>query len=114
MNTGADAVNPAGAAAEATLLTHAGAGHQLKLNKAGPGDTGSLLFQTGRSGRAEMGLAGSDDFELKTNADGATFHTALRVDAGTGRPDCPNGATGLPLSPVLPCRCPPLSAACEK
>ena len=54
----ADATNRLTVAAPATLLNHAGSGHQLKLNKAGADDTASLLFQTGFSGRAEMGTAG--------------------------------------------------------
>jgi len=56
--TGYDAVNRLSVAAEATLLSHAGAGHQLKLNKAAAGETASLLFQSNWSGRAEIGLAG--------------------------------------------------------
>ena len=64
-------------ASPATLLTHAGGGHQLKINKAGPGQTASLLYQTDWSGRAEMGLAGGDNFSVKVSADGATWAEAL-------------------------------------
>jgi hypothetical protein len=95
INTAADAINRLAVTSDATLLTHAGAGHQLKVNKAAPGDTASLLFQTGWSGRAEMGLTGSDDFEIKTSADGSVFRPALRIDAATGRPGFPLGADGL-------------------
>ena len=66
------------------MLNHEGAGHQLKLNKAGTGDTASLLFQTDWSGRAEMGTAGEDDFSIKVSADGSTWTTALAFDAATG------------------------------
>nr|WP_240904307.1 DUF2793 domain-containing protein [Rhodobacter sp. SGA-6-6] len=66
-----DAVNRLAVSAPATLLNHAGAGHQLKLNKAAAGDTASLLFQTGFSGRAEMGATGGDEFQIRTSADGA-------------------------------------------
>ncbi|AXQ96005.1 hypothetical protein LV780_19745 (plasmid) [Cereibacter azotoformans] len=55
--TAADGTNRLAVASPATLLTHDGAGHQLKINKALAGDTASLLFQTGWSGQAEMGLA---------------------------------------------------------
>ncbi|MGI3165190.1 DUF2793 domain-containing protein [Pseudooceanicola sp. 200-1SW] len=82
VNTSADAVNRLAVASGATLLTHAGSDHQLKINKAGAGDTASLLYQTGWSGRAEMGLAGEDDFSLKVSADGSAWVTALRL-AGT-------------------------------
>ncbi|HEY0213978.1 MAG TPA: DUF2793 domain-containing protein [Paenirhodobacter sp.] len=80
----ADATNRLSVAAAATLLSHAGAGHQLKINKAGTTDTASLLFQSGWSGRAEMGLTGTDDFTIKVSADGTTFQNALRFDKATG------------------------------
>lgn len=81
IGTTADAANPLAVSGDATLLTHAGSGHQLKINKAATGDTASLLFQTGWSGRAEMGTSGSDDFAIKLSADGASWVTALSLDA---------------------------------
>ena len=84
VNASYDATNKLAVAADATLLNNDGAGHQLKINKAGTGDTASLLYQTGFSGRAEMGLAGNDDFSVKVSADGTGFTEALRVDAATG------------------------------
>lgn len=84
INAGADTTNRLAVAADATLLTHDGAGHQLKLNKAATGDTASLLFQTGWSGRAEMGLAGNDDFSVKVSSNGNAWRTALIVRAGDG------------------------------
>ncbi|EAP78104.1 DUF2793 domain-containing protein [Roseovarius nubinhibens] len=95
VNTSADDMNRLAVASQATLLTHAGAGHQLKLNKAGASDTASLLFQTGWSGRAEMGTPGGDDFEIKVSGDGAAFNTALRAEATTGAVSFPSGVTGL-------------------
>ena len=83
--TSADTVNRLAVAGAATLLTHDGAGHQLKVNKAQPGDTASLLFQSGWSGRAEIGLAGQDDLSLKVSADGATWRDGLRVAGATGQ-----------------------------
>ncbi len=79
----ADATNRLAVSADATLLNHAGTGHQLKLNKATEGDTASLLYQTGWSGRAELGTAGTDDFALKLSGDGTTWRTALAFDANT-------------------------------
>lgn len=81
----ADAVNPLVVAGPATLLTHAGGGHQLKINKAAPTDTASLLFQTGWAGRAEMGTSGSEDFAIKVSPDGSTWHTAASFAAATGQ-----------------------------
>ncbi|WP_237685080.1 DUF2793 domain-containing protein [Szabonella alba] len=89
--TEADDSNRLAVAGEATLLTHDGAGHQLKINKAAAAETASLLFQTGWSGRAEMGTTGSDAFEIKTSADGMVFQTALRADPATGRVALPLG-----------------------
>lgn len=80
LNTSADATNRLAVASAATLLTHAGAGHQLKINKNADTDTASLLFQTNWSGRAEMGTAGSDGFAIKVSPDGSGFLTALSVD----------------------------------
>lgn len=84
INTAADATNRLSVAADATLLSHDGAGHQIKINKAASGDTASLLFQTGWSGRAEMGTAGTDGFAIKVSPDGATWNTALEFDPNTG------------------------------
>lgn len=84
VNAAADATNRLAVAGEASLFTHDGAGHQLKLNKAGASDTASLLYQTAFSGRAEMGLAGDDNWHLKVSADGVTWREALKVDAATG------------------------------
>jgi hypothetical protein len=80
----ADATNRLCNVAAATLLTHEGAGHQLKINKAAASNTASLLFQTDWSGRAEMGTAGSDGFAIKVSADGAAWTTALSLDGATG------------------------------
>ncbi|MGR3458087.1 MAG: hypothetical protein ACU0FO_09305 [Pseudooceanicola nanhaiensis] len=72
-------------AAESSLYSHDGAGHRLKLNKAAPGETATLLFQSDWSGRAEMGLAGSDVWSLKVSPDGSAWTTALQVNAATGQ-----------------------------
>lgn len=87
INAEADTTNRLAVSGAATLLNHDGAGHQLKLNKAGHAETNSLLFQTAFSGRAEMGCAGEDAFSIKVSADGADFVTALRFDPVTGMAD---------------------------
>lgn len=101
INTTADTTNRLAVAAAATLLTHDGNGHQLKLNKATPSDTASLLYQTNWSGRAEMGLAGDDNWRLKVSPDGSSWINALTVNATNGlatvaagiRPATDNGMT---------------------
>lgn len=101
INTTADATNRLAVSAPATLFSHEGAGHQVKLNKASAADTASLLFQSNWSGRAEMGLAGNDDWSIKISEDGASWQTALRIDASTGRVGIGGGAdTGYSLSVV--------------
>ncbi len=87
-----DATNRLSVSSAAILLNHAGAGHQVKINKAAVGDTASLLFQVGFSGRAEMGLAGNNEFAIKASADGATFTTALQIAGATGQVTLPQGA----------------------
>lgn len=91
INATHDATNRLTVAAPATLLTHEGAGHQLKLNKASAADTASLLFQTGFSGRAEMGTPGADDFAIKVSPDGAAWFDAFVADRTSGLVNLPNG-----------------------
>ena len=83
INTAADTTNRLAVSAPATLLTHEGAGHQLKINKAATSDTASLLFQSNWTGYAEMGLSGSDDFAIKVS-DGASWTTALSASGTNG------------------------------
>lgn len=89
INATADTTNRLTVAAAATLLTHDGAGHQVKINKALPADTASLLFQSGWQGRAEMGLAGNDAFAVKVSADGSQWRTALATDPASGSVSLP-------------------------
>ena len=84
INTGADTTNRLAVAAEASLLSHSGAGHQLKINKAGAGETASLLFQSNWTGHAEMGLAGTTGFSIKVSPDGTSWTDALAFDPVTG------------------------------
>ncbi|WP_438752465.1 DUF2793 domain-containing protein [Pararhizobium sp. O133] len=93
INTSADSTNRLAVSAAATLLTHAGNGHQVKVNKSAIADTASLLFQSGWSGRAEMGLAGSDDFSVKVSPDGSAWTSALSI---TGQ-----GQVCMPQRPLV-------------
>lgn len=79
VNTTADTTNRLSVSAPATLLNHEGADHRVKINKNAVADTASLLYQSGFSGRAEMGLAGGDDFSIKTSADGSTWVDAMTI-----------------------------------
>lgn len=80
IGAGMDDTNTLSVAGASTLLSHAGAGHQLKINKDSSAETGSLLFQSNWTGHAEMGLAGSDAFAVKISADGQSWDTVLQAD----------------------------------
>ena len=95
VNATADAGNRLALAAPASLFSHEGAGHRLKINKATVGDTASVLFQTDWSGRAEFGLAGDDDFHIKVSADGSSFTEAMVVNRTTGKASFPAGVAGM-------------------
>jgi hypothetical protein len=84
VNTSADSTNRLAVSSAATLLNHAGNGHQLKLNKAAASDTASLLFQSNWSGRAEMGLMGDNSWRIKVSANGSGWVDAITVNATTG------------------------------
>lgn len=106
INAAPDGFNRLTVQGDAVLMTHgAGGSHQVKVNKATAGQTASLLFQTGFSGRAEMGTSGSDAFSVKVSADGATWFTALGADPATGRVTLPaplllGGQAADPAAPV--------------
>ncbi len=87
----ADPTNRIAAKSPAIMFDHDGAGHQLKINKKTPGNTGSLLYQTGYSGRAELGLTGDDDLHVKVSPNGSSWREALVVDKASGGVSFPNG-----------------------
>ena len=101
INATPDLTNRLTVSSPAVLLNHEGAGHQLKINKNTATDTASLLFQTGTSGRAEMGLAGDDDYHFKVSSDGVNWSEAIVIDRTTGGVTFPNttisggGSAGL-------------------
>jgi hypothetical protein len=100
VNTAADPTNRLAIASEASLFSHDGDDHRLKINKAAAGDTASILFQTGYSGRAEFGLAGDDKWRLKTSGDGASWAEAVRADAA-GHVSFPSGVVHAPTGAAL-------------
>ena len=97
LSTSADDTNRLAVASAAALFTHAGAGHQLKINKAGDTETASLLFQSNWSGHAELGLAGSRDFSIKVS-DGGSWQEALVVEADTARVGLGTASPGARLA----------------
>jgi hypothetical protein len=68
---------------DAVTATDGGNGDfQVKVNKETSSDFATILFQTGGSGRGELGLSGADDFHIKVSPDGSTWYDSLVV-AGT-------------------------------
>ena len=92
VNATADATHRLVVAAPASLFTHEGGDHRLAINKAAGADTAALLFQTDWSGRAEIGLAGSDDLALRVSEDGSLWRSGVIV-AG-------DGGVSLPFTPL--------------
>jgi hypothetical protein len=93
INAAADETNRLSLSSPASLFNNAGNGHQVKVNKASVADTASLLFQTAWSGRAEMGLAGNDDFSVKVSPDGDNWRTGLEIS--------PQGVVTMPATPLV-------------
>lgn len=91
VNATADTTNRLSVASPGTLFNHAGTDHRLVVNKATPAATGSVLFQTGFSGRAEFGLAGDDHWRVKVSPNGTSWRDALVVDSATGAVAFPFG-----------------------
>ena len=83
VNATADATNRLAVSSAGSLFNHAGAGHQLKINKASAADTASLLFQTGFAGRSEIGAMGDDHLRFKTQGADAIWREALIIDRNT-------------------------------
>ena len=106
VNTDADTVNRFAVKSGAILFSHddvtPGSGDmRLSFNKAGAGDTASLIFQSGWSGRAELGLTGDEDLSLRVSSDGSSWQTALQFDAATGHAGlgaAPNSTDQLHIS----------------
>jgi len=89
INTTADATSRLAVKSDVVLFSHddvtPGTGDQRTvLNKSASNKTASFLFQSNWSGRAEIGLTGSDDFAFKVSSDGATFATAIKLTS-TGK-----------------------------
>ncbi|MEC3860141.1 DUF2793 domain-containing protein [Mesobacterium sp. TK19101] len=95
LGTTADAANPFSAKLNGALWTaltavEGGNGDlRVTLNKETAAGVLSFLFQSGFSGRAELGLLGSDDLSLKVSPDGTAWRDALIIDCATGIVDQP-------------------------
>ncbi len=89
VNTDADSTNRLAVKSDAVLLSHddvtPGSGDiRCALNKATIAGTASAVFQTGFSGRAEIGLSGQDHFGVRVSTDGTIWHDAMTINKDTG------------------------------
>lgn len=84
VNTTADGINKLAVKSAALLFDNTGGNVQAKLNKNGVGDTASILYQSGYSGRAEVGLCGDNDFHFKVSPDGNSWLDAIKINASSG------------------------------
>ncbi len=97
INATADDTNRLAVKSDAVLFSHddasgSGSGDmRLKFNKAASTNTASLLFQDDWSGRAEIGLAGDDDFRFKVSPDGSAWHESIVIDRSSGWVRFPSG-----------------------
>lgn len=98
INTTADLTNRLAVASDASLFTHAGTSHRMKLNKASAADTASLLLQDNFSSRAEFGLLGDDAFHVKVSPNGSSWYEALTIAQSSGLVSLPIGQLAFPAT----------------
>lgn len=98
INATADSTNRLAMKSPASLFDNAGGGHQQKINKNAAGDTASQLYQTGYSGRAEIGLTGDDDFHFKVSPDGSAWKEAIKINKSSGALSFPTGQIQFPAT----------------
>jgi hypothetical protein len=99
IGTTADAVNLLSVKTAAVLFSNLGADLRLNLNKAATANDGSIVLQTGFSGRAEIGLSGDDNLHLKVSPDGSAWSDALVVSSGSGSRVAIDGAVRVKSTP---------------
>ncbi len=100
INATADSTNRLSLSSPASLFSHEGAGHQVKVNKASLNDSASFLFQNNWSGRAEIGLTGDDDFHFKVSADGSNWIESIIIDKDNGAVSFPEGISNIHSGPI--------------
>lgn len=96
VNAVADETTRLVVSAHASLFTNETDDHRLKINRASSSDTASVLFQTGFSASAELGLTRDTALHLRHSADGMAFHDAMVLDTVSGQVAFPSvsGAVG--------------------
>jgi Major tropism determinant N-terminal domain len=70
-------------------------GMNVTVNKNGSTNTASFIFEDAFSGRAQIGLNGSDNFSFKVSPNGSSWTTAIALDATTGAATLANLRTAV-------------------
>jgi hypothetical protein len=97
IGTAPDPANPLSVFGASALFN--GTSFSFTINKSAAGNTASILFQDGFSGRAQIGITGDDNFHFKVSPDGSTWRDALTLSGTTGQPSFNYGvASGEALS----------------
>lgn len=87
VGTNADPYNRLAIKSEGAFLSNPDVGSgdaRFTLNKASAGNTTSISFKNAWSGRAEIGLAGSDELAVKVSENGANWTTAATFNPSNG------------------------------
>jgi hypothetical protein len=101
VGTSADSVNRLAVKTNAALITartlsESGTGDlRFVMNKEAATGSVSHVFQTGFSGRAEIGLTGDNDLRVKVSSDGTVWRDAVQIARATGIVSFPQGVAGL-------------------
>jgi hypothetical protein len=93
VGTPADPNNPLSVYGPSALFN--GTNFNVTVNKAAAADTASFIFEDGFSGRAQIGLNGSDNFSFKVSPNGSAWTTAIALDATTGAATFANTRTAV-------------------
>ena len=88
VNATADTVNRLAVNADAVLFSYDASGTgtgdvRIVINKEASTNIGSQIFQSGASGRAEIGLVSDDKLQIKLSADGTNWEQAMTFDPAT-------------------------------
>ncbi len=83
IGTAADPNNPLSVYGASALFN--GANFNFTINKSAAANTASIIFEDNYSGRAQVGLAGDDNFHFKVSANGASWLDAVDINAATGQ-----------------------------
>lgn len=80
-----DATNRLSVASPAVLLNHAGAGHEVTINKSGAANDAAIALKQGFSTRGQIGLLGDNNLTFKVSPDGSTIYNGMTILGASGK-----------------------------